>query len=358
MNEKVKTLVVLSPGFPKNEADSTCVPAMQVFVKNLKQDFPGLNIIILAFQYPFISAQYQWNDVTVIAFNGKNKSRLFRLLNWIKIWIALRRLKKQYHLIGLLSFWMGDCAFIGNLFAKRNRLKHLCWVLGQDAKPGNKYFKWIKPKGDSLIALSDFIAREFYKNYGIIPAHVIPIGIDPTLFNMDSIEKDIDILGAGYLIPLKQYHLLINMVHSLRDQFHGIKAVICGDGPELGYLSTLIETLHLENNVKLMGELPHDYVLALMQRTKVFVHPSAYEGFGVVCLEALYSGAQVVSFVHPMDADIKNWHFAREPGDMLNTVKILLENYSPDHNPVSPYLVADSCEMMMKLFDYSEATTS
>src|SRR6201996_5324552 len=105
---KTDTLVILSPGFPENEADSTCVPAQQVFVKNLKQNFPKLHIIVLAFEYPFAAAEYQWHDVTVLSFGGKNKGGIFRLFNWLRIWLRLRKLNKQYHIIGLLSFWMGD----------------------------------------------------------------------------------------------------------------------------------------------------------------------------------------------------------------------------------------------------------
>jgi glycosyltransferase involved in cell wall biosynthesis len=354
MIEQAKTLVILSPGFPKNEADSTCVPGQQIFVKNLKQNFPGLNIIVLAFEYPFTSTRYQWNGVTVISFGGRNRGKFFRLYNWRRVSMILHRLNKQHQLIGLLSFWMGDCAYVADIFAKKNNLKHFCWVLGQDAKPGNKYFKLIKPSGESLIALSDFIVREIHKNYAIKPAHIIPVGIDPSLFNTTSAEKDIDILGAGSLIPLKQFSILVNVISVLRNTFPDIKAVICGDGSEHELLNVMIKNLYLENNIKLTGELPHTSVLALMQRAKVFVHPSVYEGFGVVCLEALYAGAQVVSFVRPMDAEIPNWHFAHAKGDMINVVQALLENPEPDYSPVSPYLAHDTGKAMMKLFDYSE----
>ena len=358
MNSGAKTLIILSPGFPANEGDSTCIPPQQVFVKNLKLIFPGLNIIVLAFEYPFFSLPYQWNNITVIPFGGRNRAKLFRLRNWVSIRATLTRLNKQNHLLGLLSFWMGDRAFIGNAFAKKHNLPHFCWLLGQDARPGNKYFRLTKPESRSLIALSDFIAGEFIKNYGISPAHIIPVGIDPGMFNTPPHVRDIDILGAGSLIPLKQFSKLINLVKNLHSAFPGIKAVICGNGPEQQLLENMISEHHLENNVELVGELPHEHVLGLMQRAKIFVHPSSYEGLGVVCLEALHAGAQVVSFVRPMNAEIKNWHVAHAQGDMLNIVKALLQNPALDHTPVTPYLVADACKAMMKLFGYKEFATS
>jgi glycosyltransferase involved in cell wall biosynthesis len=355
---KTDTLVILSPGFPANEADSTCVPAQQVFVKNLKQNFPQLNIIVLTFQYPYYRSEYLWNDVTVIAFGGRNMGNVFRLFNWIRVWHKLRQLKNQYNIIGILSFWMGECALIGNRFAKKNKMRYYCWILGQDAKPGNKYFKYIRPQAGELIALSDFIAAEFDKNYAVMPGQVIPPGVDPAMFGAPVNERYTDILAAGSLIPLKQYHLLVNIVSILRYSFPGINATICGDGPELERLKTMVKDLDLENNVTLSGELPHADVLKLMQRTKVFVHTSAYEGFGVVCLEALYAGAQVVSFVRPMEIAIKNWHFAYMQDDMVDIIKDLLDDTSPSNNPVAPYLVKDSNTAMMMLFGYNEAAIS
>src|SRR6202012_911888 len=102
---------------------------------------------------------------------------------WMRVSKTLNRLNREDKLVGLLSFWMSDCALIAGRFAKKHGLKHFCWILGQDAKPGNKYFRWIKPGGHSLIALSDFIVKEVNKNYAVRPAHVIPAGIDTTLFD-------------------------------------------------------------------------------------------------------------------------------------------------------------------------------
>ena len=80
MENKPETIVILSPGFPRNEADSTCMPPQQLFVKALKEICPGLNIIVLAFQYPFFAGEYQWNGVKVISLGGKNKGGFFTWL--------------------------------------------------------------------------------------------------------------------------------------------------------------------------------------------------------------------------------------------------------------------------------------
>ncbi len=100
-------------------------------------------------------------------------------------------------------------------------------------------------------------------------------------------------------------------------------------------------------------------VLKRMQRSKIFVHPSAYEGFGVVCLEALYAGAQVVSFVKPMKSRYKKLAFCQGRDQIWwDLVRELLNNPDHDDTPVAPFLIKDSAVAMMKLFDYNEATTS
>ena len=358
MTDKPNALIILTPGFPENEADSTCIPPQQIFVKALKENNPQLKIIVLTFIYPFFSARYQWHGIDVISFGGKNKGKVYRKLMGMRVWAELKKLNQQHQVVGMLSFWLGKCAYIGSWFAEKYHLKHYTWILGQDAKAGNKYVKWIKPKGRSLIALSDFIVAEFYKNYGISPQQVIPVGIDTSLFEKNISERDIDIIGAGSFIPLKQYDIFIEVIKLLKKYFPQIKTCICGDGPEMIHLRTMIEIMDLEDNIKLLGRQSHTEVLALMQRSKIFLHTSNYEGFGAVCLEALYAGAQVISFVKPMQANIDNWHIVANKGEMLQILTNILQNPRIEHRSILPYAIHDNAKAAMKLFDHNPAATS
>ena len=143
--EEKKRLVLLIPGFPADELDSTCLPAQQAFVLAMKKKFPNMAITVITFQYPFRSGWYEWNDIPVRALNGKNRGGLYRLLIWIKAWNILRRLKKESAMVGLLSFWCTETALIGKWFARLNHLQHYCWILGQDARKNNGLIKLIKP---------------------------------------------------------------------------------------------------------------------------------------------------------------------------------------------------------------------
>src|SRR5476651_2562987 len=124
MLPKTQTLIILSPGFPENEADSTCLPLQQSLVKAIKQQHPHLNLVVIAFQYPYKKRNYLWNGITVEAFGGKRRGKLFRLYNWAQVWQRLKQINQTDNIAGILSFWMGECAFIGERFAKAHQLKH------------------------------------------------------------------------------------------------------------------------------------------------------------------------------------------------------------------------------------------
>jgi glycosyltransferase involved in cell wall biosynthesis len=349
MNDKT-TLLLLTPGFAKDESDTTCLPMQQTFIRSLNEKFPQLNIIILAFQYPYIKKTYQWFGNTVISFNGRNRGGFFRLFLREKCNAVMKRIHKTTEISGLLSFWYGECAIVGKRFANKHELKHYCWMWGQDAKKNNKYASSAMLKGDELIAFSDFLQNEFEKNHGIRPLHVITPGIDIKEFSSGNPKKGIDIIAAGSLIPLKQYDIFIQVIGEIKKQIPHIKAILIGDGPEKKKLESLIVSSGLQSNITLAGELPHPEVLQWMQRGKLFLHPSSYEGFGVVCIEALCAGAEVISFVKPMNEEIENWHIATNKEEMIKKATEILKNHKIENKSIVPYTIEKSVQKMSHLF--------
>lgn len=345
-----ETFIILSPGFPESETDSTCLPMQQQFVRALKRMYPGFDVVVLTFQYPYHQQEYRWFDIRVIPFGGRNKGGLQKLLLRKKINSTLRKLHRERRITGLFSFWYNECAFTGKKFADKYGIKHYCWILGQDAKEANKYPKLLPPRSNELVALSDFIQGEFERNHGIKPQFVIPPGIDETLFNDLSGAKDIDLLGVGSLIPLKQYDIFLEIIAEIRKQLPGIKALLVGKGPEREKLQSLINKLGLESNIKITGELPYAEVLNLMQRAKVFLHPSSYEGFGCVCLEALYAGAHVISFCKPMNMPISHWHIARNNEAAIADAVEILINQQTEYKPIKGFGINETAAAFMNLF--------
>jgi len=358
MKHKPRTLVILSPGFPSDEADTPCLPAQQVFLKAVNRNYPQLRVVVISFEYPFRRDNYRWFGNSVISVGGWQKGWVNKLQTCLTVWKILNELYKNNEVIGLLSFWLGGCALVGKYYAKWRGLRHHVWILGQDARPGNRFVPLVHPVERELIAMSGFLANEFSRNYGIRPAHIIPNGVDPSLYGPAPPVRDIDVLGVGSLIPLKQYDLFVSVLHRLSMTLPGIRGVLCGKGPEWGRLTQLIEQKGLRSNIDLVTEKPHAEAIGLMQRAKILLHPSSYEGFSTVCLEALYAGAHVISFCDPTGFPVANWDIVAGEEEMTARTLSLLQDPHLRFSPILINTMDDSAKQIIQLFGYSETTTS
>jgi len=347
------TLIILTPGFPSDEQDSTCLPPQQVFVRALNRVFPGLRVVILSLEYPHRAAKYDWFGNRVIALGGWRKSKLNKLFTLVAVWRWLVRLRRDHDLVGVLSWWCGPCALVGKYFASRKGLSHFTWILGQDARAGNGFVRLIRPGADQLVAMSGFLADEFARNYRIRPVHVVPNGIDPALFERGEVVRDIDVLGVGNLTALKRYDIFVSVVDGLNHTIPSVRGIICGKGAERPRLEQTIGELGLKEKLELSGELPHREVLRLMQRSKILLHTSSYEGFSTVCIEALYAGAHVISFVNT-GSPIKNWHVVNSEEEMLARAMELLQSADTVYESVQPFAMDNSVRAMMALYGYKD----
>jgi glycosyltransferase involved in cell wall biosynthesis len=354
MPEKKKSLLLLTPGFPENESDSTCLPWFQCFVRQLKISCPDLKIIVVSLQYPFQKKEYQWEGIRVYALGGRNSSGIARLLLRYKVHQLLKRLSEEESIIGIVSLWYGEAARAGEKISATCQLPHFCWIAGQDAKAGNPYPSRLKIPGERLIAVSDFIQEQFWKAYGISPAHVIPFGPDQRLYQSPAPDKDIDLLAAGSLIPLKQFGIFLDVVHAVQQRNPSVKAVLCGSGPEAAALKQKAEGMGLNKNLLFTGETPYPELLDYMQRAKILLHPSAYEGFGCVCTEALLGGAYVIRFTQPMKKNMQNSITVPSKEEMIYQSLELLEDYTVPQ-PVNEYPVEAMTEKLIDLFGFQSS---
>lgn len=121
-----------------------------------------------------------------------------------------------------------------------------------------------------LIPGLDFPSRPYFVYVG---------GIDP--------RKNIPSLLVGFAKLLKRNDITTKPQLVLAGKFHN----------ERNYpaLKTLIQTLNIENSVIMPGYVSDVELIPLLQSSTAFVFPSLYEGFGLPPLEALASGALVLS---------------------------------------------------------------
>lgn len=298
-----KKVIFLVPGFPENETDTTCIPALQDYVLYFARLNPEIDIEVISFQYPFFKGNYKWNGINVYTAGGRNKRGFWRLLTWLRVSMyflgLIYRSSREHSKIKVIhSFWLSECTLVGQYLARLFKIKHIATIFGQDAKPSNVYLKRLDLDKVTITCASHIISDLFKDSTGRNVDKYIPIGLDVDKFKQKTRNKPrkIDILGVGSLIPLKNYRLFIEIISELKNEFPGLNAVIIGDGPEYDLLSKMILESKVSENIKLTGELPRDQVIDHMLESRILLHPSSYEGQGYVFLEALYCGLTIVCF--------------------------------------------------------------
>ncbi len=106
------------------------------------------------------------------------------------------------------------------------------------------------------------------------------------------------ILFVGRLVEKKGAHLLIEAFARLANAVPEAQLVLAGDGPQRAQLQAQAAG---RRNVRFLGAIPHEEVLAQMHRARVFCLPSVTaangdaEGLPLVVLEAQACGVPVVT---------------------------------------------------------------
>ncbi|SEQ12447.1 glycosyltransferase [Flavobacterium urocaniciphilum] len=345
MSFNLKHIVFLTPGFAQNESDTTTIPALQEYIFALKKELPELQITIIAFQFPYTKKKYNWHNCNVIPLNGKNK-KLKKIQIWNAAFQILKKLNAELPISILHSFWLGECAFVGNLFSNKYNIKHICTLMGRDVKKKNLYSKLLPVQNMKLICLSSFQQQHFFKNYLLQP-DIISWGISKTKFSKTK-TKTIDIIGVGSLIPLKNYELFIEVIFELYKSTP-IRAQLIGEGIEKEKLQEKIKNLNLENTITFTGLLPYQETLEQVSKAKVLLHTSSFESFGMIFPEAIESNTLIVSKNVGCVVPTENWLLAETKEEMISACKKALSiSFSENFN--NPFTIEKTVENYLKVY--------
>jgi len=340
-----KNIVLLTPGFPQNENDSTTIPALQIYVKALRERCPSLDIYVITFQYPFKSEYYQWFGVKVFPLNGQNKI-YNKLFIWHRAKQLLSRLNRKNKIAVIHSFWLGECALVGRYFAKKNKIKHLITAMGQDVLKGNKYLHFLKK--NCIVTLSTKQSDILLKNYDL-KSILIPWGLNTNKITVQQ-NKTIDILGVGSLNKVKNFSLFIEIIAQLNTQISDLKVEIIGDGTLKKVLIKQISDKNLNNIIRLKGQLTREDVYEQMAQSKILLHTSYYESFGMVFLEAMSTGMQIVSFDVGISKNSDNWKVCSDKNAMIvHLLNLLKTKTNVCEN--NPYSIDKTIDNYRKLYD-------
>lgn len=341
-----KHILLITPGFPSDENDDNCIPPLQEFLIGFSKTFPQIKITIFTIHYPYKKIKYIWNGISVHPFSGKD-NRIKKPFLWYKIIKDAKKLNEQTKIDVIHSLWFGECAMLGNILSNKFNCEHICTLMGQDALKSNFYQMLLKNAHIKIIAISGNQADEFQRRLNRKADDIIHWGInDQTQYNL---ERDIDLLAVGSLIPLKNYSLLIRALEGLKTLKPDIKCILAGTGPEEAKLKSLTNEKVLNENIIFTGLITRREILKLMQRSKILIHPSSFEGFGYVFAEALVNGMYIVSFNVGAVKESHKWFIAKNEKEFINIVKNLLP-LKLDFKPINLFPLIETVEQYASIY--------
>lgn len=341
-------LLILTPGFPAEISDSQCIPALQIFVKNLNK-LKEYNISIITFYYPSLVEEYDWNGIKVYPQNGQ-PGLLQKPFLMYKVFNEFKKIHKKTPVNIIHSFWLQDTTWIGRKISQIFNIPHLSTAMGQDVRKHNKYLNWLPLESMDIIVLSHFHQDSLYLSKGIKQFPIIPWGIDPVSFPAISTHRDIDLIGIGNLTPLKNYAVFIEVVSILIKKFPDLKAVLIGNGIEYDKLRKLIKEKYIGNHITLTGAIPREHVLRYLSRSKVLFHPSTFESFGLVFAEAQQMGVKIISRKVGIAEESEHWSIYNSHEEMINMTTNMLLNSSPN-TTINKYHIKNTVQAYKKTYE-------
>lgn len=145
-------------------------------------------------------------------------------------------------------------------------------------------------------------------------------------------QKDITLAFCGRMVTQKGVDDFVHVCRTMQGRMKHFQAVMIGGGPELERLKGIVEREQL--SITIAGYVDDKAKFDLLSRAKLFVFPSAEEGWGIVIAEALAVGTPVVAYELPVYASVFGEHIHTVPlknADLLvRTVDRLLASYQAE----------------------------
>jgi glycosyltransferase involved in cell wall biosynthesis len=344
LKAKNKHIVLITPGFPQDENDTTCIPALQIYVKALL-DVIDYDISIISLHYPKTNEIYLWNSIPVYSIGSSYF--LTKIVLWYKVYKILKKIHNENAITTIHSFWLGECALIGYWFSKKNCINHLTTLMGQDALNKKLYLKVLPLQKMQIISLGEIHQQLIHTNYKL-KTHIIPWGINPEHFTFSG-NKSIDVIGVGSLTSLKNYDLFITIIFHL-NKIKPIKVILIGEGKQKKVLQEKIKSLQLENVITLIGLLNYTDTLMHISKSKILLHTSSYEGFGLVFAEALQSKTMIVSKNVGIAYASENWIIGKNENELIEACsKLLSKSFS--EKQTNPFIIEKTLQQYLKIYN-------
>lgn len=344
-------IILLTPGFPADESDTACLPALQDFVLGWKTCYPDISISVIAFQYPHQAKSYYWHSIPIYAAGGHDRNGGYRLITWMKVLLQLMRKRKKNRTI-LLSYFLTEAAYVAQQFTKVSAAVHIAMAAGQDVKKSNPYLRKLNLQKLQVVVFNQKMKGELKQASGKEADTIIPMGLlQQVTTDNAATRRSIDLLIAGSLIPVKRVDVAIRILSSLKSEFPHLQVQITGKGSEQAALEHLVTSLQLNELITFTGGVSREVVREKMNHSKILLHTSASEGQSTVISEALSAGMYVVCFDVGRITEHPKIIICHTETEMHTALKNILRLPQPDFSPVEIFPVSKTVAAYRQLID-------
>lgn len=241
-------------------------------------------------------------NVVMLRYNKLYKFLPFEIMNLL----TFKHIKKEYDVV--IDF-NGYSNYLSSLSLKTKAKKKIMWV-HNDYKERKKYDKSFNlfyifskskyKKFDNIVAVSDGAASSFEEITHVPCKYIIPNYIDIEEINRkkeENVEFYVDeefvnICFLGRLVSQKGLESMLIKVRKILNNFKDFHLYIIGDGPLKDKLISEVEEANMYNYVTFLDNKKNPF--PYLKKCDYLILNSKYEGQGMVALEALALGLEVI----------------------------------------------------------------
>lgn len=291
--------LIITPIFSVSDDDSVTLPFLQLFCKELLKN--DVHVTILTEQYPQ-KINYQWHGIQVHTLKRKTPRILYKFLRKYRLTRCLKKIHAGQPVTVIHNIWFNILGDISGIFALKHGIKHITTLAGQDVLPSNKLLPKIISYSGELVCPTIFQQNTLHKQYSV-NTKIIGWGIEE--IDPGDAERTIDLIHCGWINSVKNNTLFLEIVQALHKRNLVKKVVVCGGGPDFNSFLKSVEQMKLNSLIEIKNSIPREEVLNLMKQSKILVHTSHFESFGLVLAEALACNCIVISSPVGIASDVE-----------------------------------------------------
>ena len=224
--------------------------------------------------------------------------RMFTLSRAEKIQIVTSQDASYSGFLAWLFSRLHNVPFIVQLHG--NYLDNPQWIRQKKShRPLNALSKWIVRRADGVRCVSERLRRQVVEDFGVPTERTIsmPICTDLSIFSPQGERKNDGpyVLFVGRLHEEKEPFLLCDIMIPLLKEDPLLKLVIAGIGHLRNEIEQRFVSVGIQQQILFVGHLAPSDLAVWYRSATCLLHPSSWEGWGMVMIEAMACGCPVVT---------------------------------------------------------------